>query len=87
MGSAGHHLSAGGWRLAAPAIAMTAWGGNHFSPLLPMYRQIDGYTAVEVNLFFAFYVLGLIPGFLLAGPFSVRSRLEPRARPAGNRRG
>ena len=49
---------------------MAAWGGNHFSPLLLMYRQIDGYSAVQVNLFFAFYILGLIPGFLVAGPFS-----------------
>jgi MFS family permease len=49
---------------------MAAWGGNHYSPLLLMYRQIDGYTAVQVNLFFAFYILGLIPGFLVAGPFS-----------------
>ena len=49
---------------------MAAWGGNHFSPLLLMYRQVDGYTAVQVNLFFAFYILGLIPGFLVAGPFS-----------------
>jgi MFS family permease len=70
MGSAGPDLAPGGWRLAAPAIAMTAWGGNHYSPLLLMYRQIDGYSAVEVNLFFAFYVLGLVPGFLVAGPFS-----------------
>ena len=35
-----------------------------------MYRQIEGYSAVQVNLFFAFYILGLIPGFLVAGPFS-----------------
>jgi len=70
MGSARQDLVPGRWRLAAPAIAMTAWGGNHYSPLLLMYRQLDGYTAVEVNLFFAFYVLGLIPGFLVAGPFS-----------------
>ena len=49
---------------------MAAWGGNHYSPLLLMYREIDGYSAVQVNLFFAFYILGLIPGFLVAGPFS-----------------
>ena len=63
-------IPAGAWRLAAPAVAMAAWGGNHFSPLLLMYRQIEGYSAVQVNLFFAFYILGLIPGFLVAGPFS-----------------
>ena len=63
-------IRAGAWRQAAPAVAMAAWGGNHFSPLLLMYRQIEGYSAVQVNLFFAFYILGLIPGFLVAGPFS-----------------
>ncbi len=63
-------IPAGAWRRAAPAVAMVAWGGNHFSPLLLMYRQIDGYSAVQVNLFFAFYILGLTPGFLVAGPFS-----------------
>jgi hypothetical protein len=49
---------------------MAAWGGNHFSPLLLLYRQVDGYSAVQVNAFFAFYVLGLVPGFLVAGPLS-----------------
>jgi len=63
-------IPAGAWRRAAPAVAMAAWGGNHYSPLLLMYREIDGYSAVQVNLFFAFYILGLIPGFLVAGPFS-----------------
>lgn len=60
----------GRWRAAAPAVAMAAWGGNHFSPLLLMYRQVDGYSTVQVNLFFAAYVLGMIPGFLVAGPIS-----------------
>lgn len=49
---------------------MAAWGGNHFSPLLLMYREVDRYSAVQVNLFFAFYILGLVPGFLVAGPLS-----------------
>ena len=62
----------GVWRAAAPAILMAAWGGNHFSPLLLLYRAVDGYSTVQVNLFFGFYVLGLIPGFLVAGPLSDR---------------
>jgi hypothetical protein len=49
---------------------MAAWGGNHFSPLLLLYRQVEGYSAVQVDLFFAFYILGLVPGFLVAGPLS-----------------
>ncbi len=60
----------GQWRGVAPAVLVAAWGGNHFSPLLLMYRAVDGYSAVEVNLFFAFYILGLAPGFLVAGPLS-----------------
>ena len=51
---------------------MAAWGGNHFSPLLLLYRELDGYTQVQVTLFFAAYILGLIPGFLIAGPLSDR---------------
>jgi MFS family permease len=62
----------GSWKLIAPAIAMAAWGGNHFTPLLLLYRQVEGYTAVEVNLLLAFYIVGLVPGFLLAGPLSDR---------------
>jgi MFS family permease len=51
---------------------MLAWGGNHFTPLLLMYRQVDGYSPVEVNLFLAFYILGLVPGFLIGGPLADR---------------
>ena len=42
---------------------MAAWGGNHFSPLLLMYRETDGHTEVQVSLFFAFYILGLSGAF------------------------
>lgn len=65
------------WLGAAPAMVMVAWGGNHFSPLLLLYRQVEGYTAVQVDLFFAFYVLGLVPGFLLTGPSSDRVGRRP----------
>ncbi|MGQ7295363.1 MFS transporter [Quadrisphaera sp. KR29] len=58
------------WRRVAPALLACAWGGNHFTPLLLLYRQVEGYSAVVVDLFFAFYVVGLVPGFLLAGPLS-----------------
>jgi hypothetical protein len=70
-------MTRGAWRSAAPAILAAAWGGNHFSPLLLLYRAVDGYSAVQVNLFFAFYVLGLIPGFLVAGPLSDRHGRKP----------
>ena len=56
----------------APAILALAWGGNHFSPLLLLYRQAEGYTQVEVDLLFALYIVGIVPGFLLTGPLSDR---------------
>ncbi|MEH3079397.1 MAG: MFS transporter [Quadrisphaera sp.] len=58
------------WKRVAPALLACAWGGNHFTPLLLLYRQVEGYSAVVVDLFFGFYVVGLVPGFLLAGPLS-----------------
>lgn len=60
------------WLLVAPATALLAWGGNHFTPLLLMYRQVDGYSSFEVDLFLAFYILGLVPGFLIGGPLADR---------------
>ncbi|HEY1641408.1 MAG TPA: MFS transporter [Streptosporangiaceae bacterium] len=62
----------GSWRLVAPALVVIAWGGNHFTPLLLLYRQVYGYSAVQVDLVFAFYVVGLVPGLLIAGPLSDR---------------
>ncbi|RKR73716.1 MFS transporter [Frondihabitans australicus] len=61
-----------GFLRVAPAVAALAWGGNHFIPLMLMYRSIDGYDQVQVDLFLAVYVIGLVPGFLLAGTWSDR---------------
>jgi MFS family permease len=60
------------WWLVAPALFVLAWGGNQFTPLLLMYRRVDGYSAVQVDVFLAVYVAGLVPGFLLCGPISDR---------------
>ncbi len=56
---------------------MTAWGGNHFTPLLLLYRRAEGYTALDVDIFFAAYVVGLVPGFLVAGRLSDRYGRKP----------
>lgn len=60
------------WRSGAPAIAVMAWGGNHFTPLLPMYEHHFGYSTKTVDELLAVYVLGLVPGFLVAGAVSDR---------------
>lgn len=60
------------WRAVAPAVFAAAWGGNHFTPLMLMYRQHDGYTTMAVDVVFAAYVAGLVPGFLLSGALSDR---------------
>jgi MFS family permease len=64
------------WRIA-PAVFALAYGGNHFSPLLLLYRQQEGYSQVEVDLLFAAYIVGIIPGFLIAGPLSDRFGRKP----------
>ncbi|MGN6742389.1 MAG: MFS transporter [Amnibacterium sp.] len=65
------------WLRVAPAILALAYGGNHFSVLLLLYRAREGYTPVEVDLLFALYILGIIPGFLVAGPLSDRYGRRP----------
>ncbi len=65
------------WRSVAPAIAMMAWGGNHFTPLLLMYRHVEGYSQLQVDMFLAFYLVGLVPGFLGLGALSDRFGRKP----------
>jgi MFS family permease len=67
------------WQLAAPALFVMAWGGNHFTPLLHMYESLGHYSAVMADLFLGFYVVGLIPGLLLAGALSDRHGRKPLA--------
>lgn len=56
---------------------MCSWAGNQFSPLLLMYKEVEGYSAVEVNAFLGVYVVGLVPSLLLAGAFSDRYGRRP----------
>jgi MFS family permease len=51
---------------------MVGWGTNQFTALLPMYRAALGVSDVVVQATFACYVLGLVPGLLLAGPAADR---------------
>ncbi|MGN6445424.1 MFS transporter [Amnibacterium sp.] len=70
-------MGARAWWRIAPAVFALAWGGNQFSPLLLLYRQQEGYSQVEVDLLFAAYIVGIIPGFLIAGPLSDRFGRKP----------
>jgi len=60
------------WRRVALLLFAVGWGANHFASLLQVYRQRLGLDAAAPAILFAMYALGLVPGLLLAGPFSDR---------------
>jgi predicted MFS family arabinose efflux permease len=53
------------------------WGGNEFTPLLSVYRAHSGYSEAAVNAFLGAYVVGLIPGLLVASALSDRHGRRP----------
>jgi Na+/melibiose symporter-like transporter len=63
-------MASPGPRTVAAAMFACGWGGNQFTPLLLMYRRTGGYSVLSVDAFLGAYVVGLIPGLLLAGPLS-----------------
>lgn len=65
------------WLPAVAAMFCCGWGGNQFTPLLLMYRKLGGYSEVTVDAFLAAYVVGLVPGLLVAGPLSDRYGRRP----------
>jgi MFS family permease len=67
----------GSWRIVAVAMFVCGWGGNQFTPLLLLYRRLGGYSALSVDAFLGAYVIGLVPGLLLAGPISDRRGRRP----------
>ncbi|WP_459549876.1 MFS transporter [Nocardia sp. X0981] len=66
----------GSWHAAVAAIFVCAWGGNQFTPLLVMYRDI-GFSPLVVNALLGAYVFGLVPGLLLAGGLAARFGRRP----------
>lgn len=66
----------GSWHAAVAAIFVCAWGGNQFTPLLVMYRD-TGFSPLVVNTLLGAYVLGLVPGLLLAGGLAARFGRRP----------
>ncbi|MCJ1707553.1 MFS transporter [Microbacterium sp. VKM Ac-2923] len=65
------------WLLVAPAVIVLAWGGNHFLPLMQYYRQVEGFSQVQVDILLGAYVFGIIPGFALSGAWSDRYGRRP----------
>ncbi|MCA0294662.1 MAG: MFS transporter [Actinobacteria bacterium] len=65
------------WKGAFVALFVCSWAGNQFTPLLLMYKQVDGYSTVVVNAFLGVYVLALAPSLLVAGPLSDRYGRRP----------
>jgi MFS family permease len=65
------------WAVVAAAMFACGWGGNQFTPLLLLYRRLAGYSELSVDAFLGAYVVGLVPGLLLAGPISDRRGRRP----------
>ncbi|MCW0211831.1 MAG: MFS transporter [Pseudonocardia sp.] len=64
------------WKVVAAAMFCCGWGGNQFTPLLIMYREA-GYSVLTVDALLGAYVVGLVPGLLLAGGLSDRYGRRP----------
>ncbi|GAA2033366.1 MFS transporter [Yaniella flava] len=58
------------WVLAVPSLFFMAWGGNHFTPLLPLYGEHAGLLDWQTNFLLGTYVIGLVPGLLIAAALS-----------------
>ncbi|AKS32135.1 MFS transporter [Mycolicibacterium goodii] len=65
------------WIAVAAAAFCIGWGGNQFTPLLIAYSQQSGYTQIDVDVLLGAYVLGLIPGLLVASTLSDRHGRRP----------
>ncbi|MEU0499172.1 MFS transporter [Mycobacterium sp. NPDC006124] len=65
------------WMAVAFAAFCIGWGGNEFTPLLIAYAQQAGYSRVDVDVLLGAYVLGLVPGLLLASTASDRHGRRP----------
>jgi predicted MFS family arabinose efflux permease len=70
------------WLPVSLAVFTAAWGGNEFTPLLVMYRQNGGLSAVAVDGLLFTYVLGIVPALLIGGPLSDRLGRRPLMIPA-----
>jgi MFS family permease len=65
------------WLIVAAVMFCIGWGGNQFTPLLIVYRQRLGYAQLDVDIFLGAYVVGLVPGLLVASALSDRFGRRP----------
>ena len=74
------------WLAVAAGVFCIGWGGNQFTPMLIEYVHRAGYSRVDVDVLLGAYVLGLIPGLLVAAAMSNRYGRRPLmiAGPANN---
>lgn len=84
--TARHHAHAAigprSWIPVAASILAIAWGGNEFTPLLVLYRDVGHFAPVVVDGLLAAYVLGIVPALLLGGPLSDIFGRRPMLLPA-----
>ncbi|WP_433803139.1 MFS transporter [Actinomycetospora sp. CA-084318] len=66
-----------GWLPVGLALFTVAWGGNQFTPLMVMYRELGGFSIATVDVLLGAYVLGIVPGMLVGGPLSDRLGRRP----------
>jgi MFS family permease len=70
------------WLRVGTLMFAIAWGGNEFTPLLVMYREVSHLSALTVNVLLGAYVLGIVPALLVGGPLSDRFGRRPLLLPA-----
>ncbi|NMO92901.1 MFS transporter [Actinomycetospora sp. TBRC 11914] len=68
---------ASAWLPVGLALFTVAWGGNQFTPLMVMYRELGGFSTAVVDVLLGAYVLGIVPGMLVGGPLSDRLGRKP----------
>ncbi len=70
------------WLAVGGTMFAVAWGGNEFTPLLVMYREVSDFSTVTVDVLLGAYVLGIVPALLVGGPLSDRYGRRPLMLPA-----
>lgn len=70
------------WLRVGALMFAVAWGGNEFTPLLVMYREVSHLSVLTVDALLAAYVVGIVPALLIGGPLSDRYGRRPLLLPA-----